>query len=444
MSHFSTYRRYATLLTAGVALALLAGCQQEPTPGPHVTLSRISFYEPMIRQRTYWPTEAWKTKSIAEVGINKAKLDELVQYAFKRTGNDKDRKGPRTDGFVLIKNGYLVYEKYARGFTKDKPHLVWSVSKSFVNALYGIAIKQNKCKLDDKAAQYYKPLQTTKHHKAITLRQLLNMTPGLSWKEGYEASPINSSVLAMLYGVGRGDMAKFTAQQPMRYHPGTHFYYSSGTTNLAVGVLRAIIKKDMEKFIWGELFDKIGMKQVTWQRDGAGNVVGSSYLYAPPRQLAKFGYLYLNDGIWAGKRLFPKGWVKFTTTTPKADQKGRYGAHFWLNVGRMGKGIERRFPEAPKDFFMAGGHWGQRIIAIPSLDLVAVLTADNRDRGFNLRTFVKMLVAAVSSRQLQAKSSQPPSRSQTAPAAPTDARPLAQPAAQPAGKPKTQNAIQPR
>jgi CubicO group peptidase (beta-lactamase class C family) len=400
-------KRSISLLAVVAAAALLAltGCKQHTVmPGPHKLMPRVSYYKAIKRQRDYWPTKGWKTKTPAEVGLKKDALEELTKYAFTRTGDDKNRKGTRTDGLIIIKNGYLVFEKYARGYNKDKPHLTWSMSKSFVNTLYGIAVKQGKIKMSDKAAKYYKPLQTTQHHKAITLQHLLNMTPSLFWNEGYEQGILKSSVLAMLYASGRKDMAAFTASFPAKYTPGTHFYYSSGTTNLAVGVLRAAIKADtpakMESFIWNELFDPIGMQKVTWQRDGAGNVVGSSFLFAPPRQLAKFGYLYLNDGMWEGKRLLPKGWVKFSTTVPKADPKGRYGAHFWLNAGREEHGVKRRFPEAPRDLFYAGGHWGQQIIVIPSLDVVAVILADNRDKTFKRRTFVKLLVETTSSRSM--------------------------------------------
>lgn len=410
------------------AFLLITGCSKpEMKPSPHAVSKAESHYTPHIRTRDYWPTKAWKTKSLKDVGISKKALDQVVEYTFKRTGNDKDRKGIRTDGMVVIKDGYLVYEKYARGFSKDTPHLSWSVSKSFVNALYGIAIKQKRCALDESASKYNPALRVSANHTKITLRHLLNMTPGLHWYEGYEAGILKSSVIAMLYGRGRSDMGGFASQFYVKYTPGTHFYYSSGTTNLAVETLRQILKKKkMEDFIWGELFDRIGMKKITWQRDGKGNVVGSSYLYAPPRQLAKFGYLYLNDGTWAGKRILPKGWVRFTTTTPKGDPKGRYGAQWWLNAGREDKGIPRRLPAAPRDLFMASGHWGQRIIVSPSHDLVVVLTADNRDKTFKLKTFAKLLMAALP--KTPVKTAQPV-QPRTAPAQPSPAKPQKRPTA---------------
>jgi CubicO group peptidase (beta-lactamase class C family) len=144
--HMHTKRSISLLaVVAAAALLALTGCKQHTVmPGPHKLMPRVSYYKAIKRQRDYWPTKGWKTKTPAEVGLKKDALEELTKYAFTRTGDDKNRKGTRTDGLIIIKNGYLVFEKYARGYNKDKPHLTWSMSKSFVNTLYGIAVKQGK------------------------------------------------------------------------------------------------------------------------------------------------------------------------------------------------------------------------------------------------------------------------------------------------------------
>ncbi|MCB9638070.1 MAG: serine hydrolase [Myxococcales bacterium] len=422
--------RRTSLFLGFVLFAVVACKPAEPNPLPAglKTLGKaITAYSPIIRTRDYWPTQGWKLKKPEEMGVNSQGLKALEDYTFARAGNEVDRKGIRTDGLVIVKNGYLVYEKYARGFDKDRPHLAWSVSKSFVNALYGIAKKKGLLEVDAPVARYYKPMDRGQH-KGVTLRHLLNMTPGLFWREGYEASFFDSSVLSMLYSGGRKDMGLFAAQQRMRYKPGTHWYYSSGTSNLAVATLRAALKgQDMEKFMWSELFDRIGMKRVTWQRDGAGNVVGSSYLYAPPRQLAKFGYLYLNDGLWEGKRVLPEGWVKFTATVPPADEKGEYGAHWWLNVGRPEMKVKKRFSKAPRDMLRASGHWTQRIYAFPSQDMVVVLTSDNRDETFNENKFLGLLFASLQEKTKAPANTSPKLEARTPPKGP---KPQVQPATQ--------------
>jgi CubicO group peptidase (beta-lactamase class C family) len=327
--------------------------------------------------------------------MNSESLKQAELYAFTRTGDEKDRKGIRTDGLVIIRNGRIVLERYARGYQANTPHLAWSVSKSFVNALYGIAVRKKMLDVEAPAYRYY-PALNREQHRDITVRHLLQMASGLDWNEGYEASPLKSSVIAMLYTRGRDDMAQFAANPKLRYKPGTRFYYSSGTSNLLMAMLRDITTpQQYESFIWQELFERIGMRDVTWERDQAGTFVGSSYIYASPRQLAKFGYLYLNDGIWDNQRILPEGWVKFSTTASPADAEGIHGAHWWLNVGRPKHKIPPDLPAAPADMISARGHWGQIIFVIPSLDLVIVRTADDRERAFDRNKFLKLVIDSI-------------------------------------------------
>ncbi len=384
-------------ITLAFSWASLTACQGEKKPLPPLRKS-ISNYVPFQRLRAYFPTKEWRKASPKEVAMDPHLLDQAVKYAFTMTGDEKNRKGVRTDALLIVKNGLLVFERYARGYTAAKRHLAWSTSKSFVNALFGIAVRYKYLTLDEPAFHFY-PLLKEGGRSSITIRHLLQMRSGLYWNEGYEASPLNSSVLAMLYTRGRRDMARFTASQKMQYPAGRVWYYSSGTTNLLVGILKEALRKkahrQLESFAWKELFDRIGMKDVTWERDGAGNFVGSSYLYARPRDLAKFGFLYLNDGIWEGKRILPQGWVRFTASASPADQKGRYGAHWWINVGRPELGISPPWPDAPNDTIATMGHWGQYIVVIPSLDLVVVRVGDDRDHSFKLNLLLKKIIASL-------------------------------------------------
>jgi CubicO group peptidase (beta-lactamase class C family) len=152
------------------------------------------------------------------------------------------------------------------------------------------------------------------------------------------------------------------------------------------------------------LFDRIGMSRATWERDQAGTFVGSSYLYATPRDLAKFGYLYLHDGQWAGERILAEGWVDYTRTLAPAwstmplteeDKEDNPGAHWWLNKGLPERQVPPPWPDAPADTFAALGHWGQSIFVIPSLDLVIVRTADDRDGTFKKNTLLKLITDSI-------------------------------------------------
>lgn len=380
---------------------LLIACgEKQPGPVP-------GGIEVQAQKRDYWPTDSWQKAAPEKFGINAGSLQHAVDYLFTTTGNEENRAGIRTDGLVIIKNGYIVSEKYARGYTATTPHYSWSVSKSFTSALIGIAEKQGLLSRDDRLLEYYPDASASEEKKKITIDHLLRMSSGLYWEEDYEYAPLKSSVVAMLYTAGTEDMASFAAAMPVDRKPGTHYLYSSGTTNILMGILKKVVPEDeYATYPWDVLFEPIGMQNVTWERDSSGTFVGSSYLHAPPRQLAKFAYLYLNDGMWDGERILPEGWVEYSTTvTPAFGYMGdddlykeAYGAQWYPNAGRPGNKAERAWPAAPEDTFSAMGHWGQRIIVIPSYDLVIVRTADDRDSSYDQNRFLELLLAAMPER----------------------------------------------
>lgn len=381
---------------------ILFGCAKKSLePMEPETAYRKEFFN---RKRDYWPTVDWRIKKPVEVGLDEAKLKELERYCFTRTGDEQNRAGIRTDGLLIIRNGYLVYEEYARGYTKDKKHHIWSDTKSVLNAAIGVAIREGKLQLEDSAGKYLQEL-STEDKKNIKIKDLLEMSSGLFWDEGYESSPLKSLVIAMLYTRGRIDMGRFAAQQRVQYPPGERFYYSSGTSNILSLILRkALGEERYATFFWDEIYKPLGMKNVTMERDMSGTFVASSYMFLPPRELAKFGFLYLNDGVWEKKRILPEGWVQYTVTMAKAYYttpmdthlaKDNPGAHWWLNLGIKERGQERPWPKAPRDTFAAEGHWGQFLFVIPSLDMVVVRTGDDRDGSFDLNTFLGLVVESV-------------------------------------------------
>ncbi|MCB1314964.1 MAG: serine hydrolase [Leptospiraceae bacterium] len=391
--------KWAALSCTLIAALLSVACEQDSIADRQL---RIVPLDPPVR--TYWPTNGWRVAEPGQVNMDPAGLQAMEDYAFASTGDETDRQGIRTDGVVIIKDGMLVYENYTRGYAAETRHLTWSVSKSFVNTLYGIATREGRVDIDNPAAQYYAPLRNAEHQE-ITLRHLLNMSSGLYWEETYEYSPLKSSVIAMLYTRGRQDMAAFVANQSMRAKPGTLVVYSSGDTNLLMGVLKQIIPAaEYAEYPWRQLFDPLGM-QVTWERDASGTFVGSSYIYTSARDLAKFGYLYLNDGVWEGRELLPPGWVDFTRTPAQAykttpitedNSSSTYTAQWYANTGVPYAGVPQMWPDAPEDTFAALGHWGQMLFVIPSLDMVIVRYGDDRDKtAFDANEFLKLVVAGV-------------------------------------------------
>jgi CubicO group peptidase (beta-lactamase class C family) len=151
--------------------------------------------------------------------------------------------------------------------------------------------------------------------------------------------------------------------------------------------------------MWTELFNKTGMNGVIFQGDTKLNPAGGSYVFATPRDFARFGYLYLNDGCWDGERLLPDGWVKSSTTMSQtfasgaaASENEPNGWMWWLNQVPPKVG-HKPWPNVPDDAFAAEGHWGQFVIVVPSKDVVIVRTADDRDEGLDLNAFITLSLA---------------------------------------------------
>jgi CubicO group peptidase (beta-lactamase class C family) len=352
-----------------------------------------------------WPTgaEGWPDARAKVASARAAQLAALEEYAFTLQGRDEERKGVRTDGLLLIHKGQVVFERYGRGFDASKRHLAWSVSKSFISALTGIAVKRGALKLEDSICQHVKVRRA--ENCAITVQNLLEFASGLDWREDYEngGSYQSSSVLAMLYGEGREDMVSFVTGHELSDKPGTAWRYSSGDTVLLSGVLDAVLRPSLGKdWAWTLLLDVLGMKSATWERDGRGVVVGASYLHATPRDLAKLGFLYLHDGCWAGERVLPEGWVAQSTQVSgpihqKSYERGTgvQGRQWWLNRRIPGVQETLPWPSVPDDAYAARGHWGQSITVIPSKELIVVRTGDDRDGSFLPDTLLKLSLAVV-------------------------------------------------
>lgn len=334
-----------------------------------------------------WPTEGWKLRPLDGEAGNRPAFRALEEYLFPADFDEESRSGVRTDGVVVIQGDELVYERYGRGYTAEMAHPAWSVTKVLVDGLYGAAVQEGLLSIDDPIAAH-SDLFAAKE-EPITFRHLLEMTSGIEFREGYEFNPLRSSVLAMLYTDGRGDMARFAAKHPSAHPPGTSWAYASGDSVMLMGALRDVVGPDRyDDWPWTALFDVIGM-DATLERDAAGTFVGSSYLFATPRDLAKFGFLYLQDGRWEDQQLLPEGWVD------QASEPGPqpfYGRHWWIN--KPGPDGKRRWPDAPEDTIAGSGHWGQKLFVIPSRDMVIVRTADDRDRSFDNDEFLKLVLDA--------------------------------------------------
>jgi len=278
----------------------------------------------------------------------------VVNQAFDRAGEQVKK----TRAVVVVHKGKIIGEQYAPGFDKDRPLLGWSMSKSLVNAMYGVLALEGRLDIQ-------KPVGASEWkgdpRAPITYNNLLQMNSGLEWAEDYGSI---SDATKMLFKAK--DVSKAQLHKPLGYPIGEHWVYSSGTTNLLCGLLKENFDTPEAylDFPYKRLFNKLGMTSMVLETDLSGCYIGSSYGWATPRDWAKFGLLYLNDGIWDGERILPQGWVKYTATPAKGSD-GDYGAQFWLNAGGA-------YPQSPKDMYYCDGFQGQYVYVLPSQDLVIV------------------------------------------------------------------------
>jgi CubicO group peptidase (beta-lactamase class C family) len=204
----------------------------------------------------------------------------------------------------------------------------------------------------------------------ITLDQLLKMSSGLEFDEDYSEFGDATEMLYRSY-----DFAAYAAGKPLAAEPGELWNYSSGTANILARIVRQAAGSLYENyygFLRHDFFDRIGMSSAVIEPDPSGTFVGSSYAFATPRDWARFGLLYLQEGVWNGQRILPPGWVAYTTAPAPAAPRGQYGALFWLNAGSASDPTDREWPEVPPDAFYASGHHSQSVVVIPSRKLVLV------------------------------------------------------------------------
>ena len=334
-----------------------------------------------------WPAKEWARGS----QIEGPALDALNAYAFPPR-DDATRQGIRTDALLVVRDGVVIYERYAAPTTASTAHLTWSVSKSLMATVLGVAYGENRFKLTDPAARFYPPM---KQHPTVTMADLLHWASGLDWQEDYEYAPLKSSVVAMLYTRGHRDMAEFAAVTDAAHAPGQVFRYSSGDSNILSAALKGMLgHKAYMSYPWDALFKPLGIHNATWETDADETYVASSYAYLTARDLARVGLLMARDGRWGEQQLLPKEWIAFNRQAFAHYQAGQDeavpGGHWWLN-----QGAQRPWPDAPADTFAALGHWGQALYVMPDEHLVIVRYGDDRDGSYRHNELLKRVLAAV-------------------------------------------------
>jgi CubicO group peptidase (beta-lactamase class C family) len=309
-----------------------------------------------------------------------ARLELPVELAFDEQtyGN-----GTKTSAVVIVRDGQIVAEKYARGIGHETPQRTWSAAKSITATIIGAARKAGYVDLDHPAvlADWNKGADP---RRAITLRNLLQMASGLD-------SGIDGSRTDRVYfgGVSVVDAATTRA---LEVRPGTRFKYANDDTLIAMRSLREAMKSDdqFHRFAYEKVLHKIGATHTTMEVDWNGDFVSSSQVWATARDLARIGQLYVQNGIWGGERVLPADWAEFVRTKGPAQpaEGAGYGAQFWLmdNVAGIPEGT----------FYMAGNR-GQYVVIVPSMNAVVVRRGFDTIGGerFDIDRFAKDTLLAL-------------------------------------------------
>ena len=313
-------------------------------------------------------------------------LKAALDHAFEEPAEPPFR---RTKAVVVVRDGRVIAERYAAGIGVDTPLLGLSLTKSVINAMIGILTQQG-------LVTPSMPAPIPEWHGAddprreIEVEHLMRMTSGLDLDETNSGFDPASRMFL------QDDTAAYAASAKMIAPLGARWHYSSPTTQILARIVRDAVggPEQTLAFAWRELFNPLGMRNVTLEFDGAGTLQGSTWMLASARDWARFGLLYLNDGVVGGKRILHADWVDFCAA---ATLDTDYAAGFWTNrsehpdaKGRVQLGI-------PRDAFFASGDLGQRVVIMPSQHLVVVRLGDSVDPTGDIRALgrlVKEVIAA--------------------------------------------------
>lgn len=303
-----------------------------------------------------WPTEQWNTSTPEEQGLD----SKLLSDSDKRINENY----PNVYSLLVVRHGYLVYEKYYQGNDRESYNPVFSVTKSVMSALTGIAIREKLIKgVDQKVSDflpdYFENIDDV-NKKDITLYNALTMTGGLE--------SIDSNFYAYEYSA---DWLDFALKEPLVDKPGEKFAYNTGLPHFLSAIITNTSKMSTLDFADKYLFNQIGVSVEQWEMDRKGYYGGGVGLYMKAEDMAKFGYLYLNNGLWDGKQIIPKEWVSESTKKHiEADSERDYGYLFWL------QDIKDKIHNKTYSTISADGYGGQKIVVVPELDMVVVITAN--------------------------------------------------------------------
>jgi CubicO group peptidase (beta-lactamase class C family) len=302
------------------------------------------------------------------VAPEKPRLKKALDDAFAEPDGKPVRN---THAIVVVHDGRVIAERYAPGFGIDTPVHGWSATKSVINALLGILVRQEKLKMEDPApvAAWQAPGDP---RRAITPDQLLRMRSGLDLGNSLSASLTTAWDSSARLVFNEPDLAGFAESAPLSATPGTEWTYANGNPAILARIIRDQVggsAADVLRFARRELFGPLGIRRATLELDSTGTPIAGAFFFATPREWARFGMLFLDDGVVGGRRLLPEGWVRYSTT-PTPNAWIGYGAGWWINGDDSRGAVFRRKHGMPAEAFMAMGIYGQTVVVVPSRRLV--------------------------------------------------------------------------
>jgi CubicO group peptidase (beta-lactamase class C family) len=314
-------------------------------------------------------------------------LKAALDHAFEEPPAPPFR---RTKAVVVVHDGKVIAERYAPGIDVDTPLIGFSMTKSVVNALIGVLTQQGLV-TPSMPAPIPEWRGATDPRREIEVEHLMRMTTGLDLDETNSGFDPSSRMFL------ENDTAAYAVSARMIAPVGTRWHYSSPTTQILARIVRDAVggPEQTLAFAWRDLFNPLGMRHVTLEFDGAGTLQGSTFMLASARDWARFGLLYLNDGVVGGKRILHEDWVDFCAA---ATLETDYAAGFWTNRSEHPNAKARVRLGMPRDAFFASGDLGQRIVIMPSQKLVVVRLGDSVDPTGDMRglaRLVKEVIAAV-------------------------------------------------
>lgn len=334
-----------------------------------------------------WPLGEGRDERPDPPGLDRAALDAALDSLFVEAKGDE--RPLATRAVLVVHDGRLLAERYGPGFDADTPQLGWSMTKSVTSALVGLLVAREMIAVDEPVG-FEAWSSADDPRAALTWDHLLRMSSGLAFDEDYT---LRTDVTVMLFDAHDG--AAIALDKPLAHPIDEHWAYSSGTTNLITLAMRERFADDAayHRFPREALFAPLGMDSAVIETDPSGTFVGSSFMYATPRDWARFGLLYLDDGVWAGERLLPEGWVaRSTAPTPTHPSQG-YGYQWWLNAAEDRE--QALLPGVPADAFLASGHQGQMVLVVPSRDAVIVRMGMTNGERWPRAEFAAAVLAAL-------------------------------------------------